>query len=104
MASPDRVSLIALGQRPVVLRRHVGEAEEFGLQIVIREQFIDTPQPQRAECRRKEMGVHVDELGSSQYFFDSGVNLIHRKRLWGIELSGGVRSFGGRKFHGCRAI
>jgi hypothetical protein len=53
------------------VRLDIGRTEEFGLEIVIGEKFVDAPQAQFAKGRGVQMSMNVDERGGSQNLFDS---------------------------------
>ena len=50
-------------QREILAGRDGVEAEELGLEVVVREKFVDAPQPEVSEFRGEEVGVDVDEFG-----------------------------------------
>ncbi len=67
---PDDVGARWFVQREILAGRDGVEAEELGFEVVIREKFVDAPQPEVAEFRGEEVGVDVDEFGGVENLVD----------------------------------
>ena len=72
---PDQVGLLALGQREVLFRRDGGRTEQFRFEVVIRHQFVDAPESERAQGRHEEVRVHVDERRRVEHALNGGQKL-----------------------------
>ena len=62
-----------------MIGRNGRESEEFRFEVVIRQQFIDTPEAEFAQRRREQMSVDINKAGCAENFFDDGVDAIDRQ-------------------------
>lgn len=79
-SAADEVGLLGFGERPVVLRSHVGGAKKFGFEIVVGEELVDTPQRKIGEGGGEEVGVNIDERSGGKDFTNGGKDLWSGKR------------------------
>ncbi len=86
--APDRVRSLTLAHLPVLFGLEIGGTKQFGFQIVIRDQFIDAPQPEAAERRHEQVRVDVDKRRFAQFGFDRGGEIGSSKRFAGCRLRG----------------
>ncbi len=83
---PDQVGLFACFGSAQYCSGRIGDgAEEFGFQIVIGQQFIDSPKPEVAERGHEEVGVDVDKRRSTEFLFDNEKEIL-AARVHGIKL------------------
>jgi hypothetical protein len=60
---PDELGLLGLLHGPKFLIVHLVIAERFSHQVMVGEEFVDSPEEQRSECRIVKMRVNVVDLG-----------------------------------------
>src|SRR5258707_1099490 len=58
---PDCVRLFDFRERPILFRFNGGRTKQFRFEIVIGQEFVDSPEPELAECRVEQMCMNVDE-------------------------------------------
>ena len=73
---PDQVRLREFRQREIFGRGDAGGAEEFGFEIVVRDQLIDTPEANGPEGGHKEVRVYVDKRDGVEFLLDGAADLI----------------------------
>ena len=77
---PDSVGLFEFRKIPILLRAHRRRAKKLGLEIMVGEELIDSPEAKAAEGRRKKMRVDINEVGCRKDLTYRSFDLIVCKR------------------------
>src|SRR4029078_13450085 len=74
---PYQIGALRLCQCPVVLRRDRRKTEQFGFEIMIGEELIDTPEAETAQRGGEQVRVDIDEARCGEYVLNNGVHRMN---------------------------
>src|SRR5260370_2463995 len=78
---PDSVGPLALRKFPVLTRRGVRRPKKLGLEIMVSQEFINSPKSKFSERGRKQVGENVNERRASKHVFHYGLDLVARQHV-----------------------
>ena len=74
---PNQVGALCFGKYPVLRWRDLRESEKFRFEIMISQQFVDAPETELAQSRRKQMRVDINKRRRGEDIFHHRVHFIY---------------------------